>query len=123
MEQIMEDISNNVKKKDNEIKKKWYKAGKYILQGNKVKKHNEWKLSAKRTYKYYKIKKGEWEGPSPRELGKMRKQKFERLLKRREENNEGNLLETPNETMQNHVITTPQIQEWLDTWELDGEPI
>src|SRR5262245_49519644 len=112
MEKIMKEISENIKKRDNNIKKKWYKVGKYILRGNKVKKHNEWKLAAKRTYIYYSKGKGDWEGPSPRELEKMREYKFKELLKGRKEKNAGNLLTAENNNP-NHVtqeITTPQVQ-------------
>ena len=40
-------------------KKKWYKVGKYIMQGNKLKMYNETKVSARRTYQYYSKIKGD----------------------------------------------------------------
>ena len=60
-------------------KKDWYKIGKRILQNFPMKFHKESRVSARRTYMFYNIAKGDWEGPSPRELGKMKKEKWEQL--------------------------------------------
>src|ERR1044072_3857371 len=59
-----------------ERKKQWYAIGKVICEGHKVKLHNESKLSAKRTYIYYQRKQG-WDGPSPRQFGKMNETQFQ----------------------------------------------
>ncbi len=47
--------------------------------------HKEIQIVARRTYQYYSKIKGDWNGPSPRQLSKMKKSKFLDLLKRREE--------------------------------------
>src|ERR1044072_2608170 len=62
-----------------ERKKDWYKIGKRILQKFPMKLHKESRVSARRTYMFYKISKRDWEGPSPREFGKMKKEKWEQL--------------------------------------------
>ena len=49
-----------------ENKKKWYKIGKVVIKSFKIKMCSEGKLAAKRTYLFYNIGKGDWEGPSPR---------------------------------------------------------
>ena len=59
-----------------ERKQQWYAIGKVICEGHKVKLHNESKLSAKRTYIYYQRKNG-WDGPSPRQFGKMNEKQFQ----------------------------------------------
>ena len=64
------------KKTMQERKQQWYAIGKVIYEGHKVKLHNESKLLAKRTYIYYQRKQG-WDGPSPRQFGKMNKQQFQ----------------------------------------------
>src|SRR6266542_2212650 len=84
-------------------KKRWYKVGKYLLQEKKIKLHQETKVSARRTYQYYSKIKGDWDGPSPRKLGKMRKEQFWDLLKRREELEREILLAFSNE-VQDHVM-------------------
>lgn len=96
MDQVLNDINNGKykgtappKKKvsltDKEIKRKenWYKIGEVLLKGHKPKLHKESAVSARRTYRYYSIDYGNWEGPSPRELGKMNEKKFNRLLAER----------------------------------------
>ena len=57
-------------------------------------------MSARRTYRYYRIRRGDWTGPSPREFGKMIQDKFERLLKGREEIEEETLLEAESSVTQ-----------------------
>ncbi|HET9432990.1 MAG TPA: hypothetical protein VFO37_04495 [Chitinophagaceae bacterium] len=70
--------------KTSEVRKKqWSKIGKVILQGHKVKLHYESQLGAKRTYLFYTIDKGNWEGPSARDFSKMRKKKFDELFEAR----------------------------------------
>src|ERR1044072_3421134 len=59
-----------------ERKQQWYAIGKVICEDHKVKLHNESKLSAKRTYIYYQRKNG-WDGPSPRQFGKMNETQFQ----------------------------------------------
>src|SRR6266545_998609 len=66
-------------------KKKWYKIGKYLLNGNKMVMHKKIQIAAQRIYQYYSKIKGDWDGPSPRQLSKMKKLKFLDLLKGREE--------------------------------------
>src|SRR6266540_4193881 len=73
------------------------------MQENKLKMHNETKVSARRTYQYYSKIKEDWDGPSPRKLGKMRKEKFWDLLKEREELEREILLAFSNE-VQSHVM-------------------
>src|ERR1043166_2686919 len=73
MKQILKDIQQGKLKgrnqrKEQEVlknKKDWYKIGKAIKNGYRIKLHNERKLTSKRTYQYYKVDKGNWEGPTP----------------------------------------------------------
>src|ERR1043166_5559029 len=103
MEQILKDIQQGRLKgrnqrKEQEVlknKKNWYKIGKAIKNGHKVKLHNKGKLAAKRTYQYYKIDKGNWEGPTPWRFGKMVCKDFEEVLKGREPRGEILLDSTP----------------------------
>ena len=81
IQNILKEIRWNPMKERLQNKKRWYKVEKYIMQGKKLKMHNETKVSAWRTYQYYSKIKEDWDGPSPRRLGKMRKEKFEDLLK------------------------------------------
>src|SRR6266542_6945110 len=77
------------------------------MQGHKLKMHKETKVSARKTYQYYLKIKGDWDGPSPRKFGKMRKEKFWDLLKGREELEREILLafsnEVPSHVMEGHV--------------------
>src|SRR6266545_3506148 len=73
------------------------------LQKKKIKLHQETKVSARRTYQYYSKIKGDWDGPSPRKLEKMRKEKFWDLLKGREELEREILLAFLDE-VQSHVM-------------------
>src|SRR6266508_611534 len=77
---ILKEIRRDPMKERLQNKKRWYKVGKHLLQGKKLKIHNETKVSARRTYQYYSKIKGDWDGPSPRKLGKMRKEKLEREI-------------------------------------------
>ena len=51
----------------------------YLINGGKLRWHAESKSAARRTYQYYSIGIG-LEGPSPRQFGKMRKEKFEEVF-------------------------------------------
>ena len=57
-------------KTDEKRKQQWYHIGKVVVAGHKVKLHKKSRLAAKRIYTYYKGK-GNWIGPSSRQLGKM----------------------------------------------------
>src|SRR6266542_3868618 len=103
IQNILKEIRQDPMRERLQNKKKWYKVGKYIMQGNKLKMHNETKVSARRTYQYYSKIKGDWDGPSPRKLEKMRKEKFVDLLKGREELEREILLAFSNE-VQGHVM-------------------
>src|SRR6266498_3259722 len=85
IQSILKEIRQNLMRERLQNKKRWYKVGKHLLQGKKLKLHQEMKVSVRRTYQYYSKIKGDWDGPSPRKLGKMRKEKFWDLLKGREE--------------------------------------
>ena len=56
-----------------------------MLKGQKFRIHNEQKMSARRAYKYYNERYGDWEGPTSRKLAKMNKESFERLFEERKE--------------------------------------
>src|SRR6266508_1548492 len=103
IQNILKEIRRDPMKERLQNKKRWYKVGKYLLQGKKIKIHQEMKVSARRTYQYYSKIKGDWDGPSPRKLGKMRKEKFWDLLKGREELEREILLAFSSE-IQNHVM-------------------
>ncbi len=103
IQNILKEIRRNPMLERLQNKKRWYKVGKYLLQGRKIKLHQETKVSARRTYQYYSKIKGDWDGPSPRKLGKMRKEKFVDLLKGREELEREILLAFSSE-VQDHVM-------------------
>src|SRR6266498_3632711 len=103
IQNILKEIRRNPMLEKLKNKKRWYKVGKYLLQGRKIKLHQEIKVSARRTYQYYLKIKGDWDGSLPRKLGKMRKEKFWDLLKGREELERKILLAFLNE-VQNHVM-------------------
>ena len=46
IQNILKEIRRDSMKERLQNKKKWYKVGKYIMQGNKLKMHNETKVSA-----------------------------------------------------------------------------
>src|SRR6266498_1801802 len=83
IQNILKEIRRDPIKERLQNKKRWYKVGKYLLQGRKIKL--------------------DWDGPSPRKLGKMRKEKFMDLLKGREELEREILLAFSNE-VQSHVM-------------------
>src|ERR1044072_5206304 len=85
-EQLLKKISGNTKKHSERNKRNYYRLGRRIEKlKERVNIHPEQKVSARRTYRYYWINKEIWDGPSPREFGKMNKETFNRLLKGREE--------------------------------------
>src|SRR6266498_1608626 len=103
IQSILKEIRRNLILEKLKNKKRWYKVRKYLLQGKKIKLHQETKVSARRIYQYYLKIKGDWDGPSPRKLGKMKKEKFWDLLKGREELEREILLAFSNE-VQSHVM-------------------
>src|SRR6266511_1448366 len=103
IQNILKEIRPDPMKEKLQNKKRWYKVGKYLMQGNKLKMHQETKVSARRTYQYYSKIKGDGDGPSPRKLGKMGKEKCVDLLKGREELEREILLAFSNE-VQSHVM-------------------
>ena len=61
-EQLLERISNNMKKKSESAKRNYYRLERKIVKDKKkVKLHPEQKMSARRTYEYYRIGRGNWE--------------------------------------------------------------
>src|SRR6266498_4063007 len=103
IQNILKEIRRDPMKKRLQNKKRWYKVGKYLLQGKKIKLHQETKVSARRTYQYYSKIKGNWNEPSPRKLRKLRKEKFWDFLKGQEELEREILLAFSNE-VQSHVM-------------------
>src|ERR1043165_8499903 len=80
---IKKRISANTAKVSISNKKNWYEIGRYLAKGIQIDYHNEMKLSAHRTYQFYSIRHGDWNGPSPRMLGKMCQYQYEPLLNER----------------------------------------
>ena len=106
-EQILQRISRNTKKCNERNKRNYYRLERRIEKLNeRVNIHLEQKVSARRIYRYYKVKKEIWDGPSPREFGKINKETFNRLFKRREEIEEEVLLETAPLTTQRRYRNT-----------------
>src|SRR6266498_3679369 len=85
IKQLLKEIKDEPMKYRDQNKKKWYKIGKYLLNGNKLVMHKKTQIAAQRTYQYYSKIKGDWDGLSPRQLLKMKKSKFLNLLKGQEE--------------------------------------
>src|SRR6266498_2663159 len=85
IKQLLKEIKDEPMRQRSQNKRKWYKVGKYLLNGNKMVMHKETQIAARRTYQYYSKIKGDWDGPSPRQFSKMKKSKFLDLLKGREE--------------------------------------
>jgi len=146
MEKILEQIKNEEFVRDPEPKKKavflskafnqtkprqdWYKVGKVITREHKVKMHGESKHATRRTYKYYEILKGNWEGPSLRQLGKMIKSEYleylnarKRLAEELEEvegptsSRGGNMLE---DVLQEVSHDLNMSSDWLTEWDITG---
>ena len=85
VKQLLKEIKDEPMRQRDQNKRKWYKIGKYLLNGNKIVMHKETQIAARKTYQYYSKIKGDWDGPSSRQLSKMKKSKFLDLLKKREE--------------------------------------
>jgi hypothetical protein len=132
IEKYLTRISKNTKKNNKRNKKDWYQVGRYLTKGGRIKKlHNMNKVGARRTYQYYRIGKGDWEGPTQRKFSKMNAEKFSEVLRRREQLKGGTLLEfsssstntaddiqeevscdnRSNDTHEEHVISAPQDRE------------
>ena len=62
IQNILKEIRRNPMIERLQNKKRWYKVGKHLLQGKKLRLHNETKVSARRTYQYYSKIKGDWDG-------------------------------------------------------------
>src|SRR6266540_5056778 len=103
IQNILKEIRRDLMREKLQNKKRWYKIEKYLMQGHKLKMHKETKVSVRRTYQYYSKIKGDCDEPSPRKFEKMRKEKFEDLLKGREELEKEILLTFSNE-VQNYVM-------------------
>src|SRR6266540_6601177 len=85
IKQLLKEIKDEPMRQRSQNKRKWYKVGKYLLNGNKMIMHKETQIAARRTYQYYSKIKGDWDGPSPQQFSKMKKSKFLDLLKGRKE--------------------------------------
>jgi len=81
IKQLLKEIKDEPMKYRDQNKKKWYKIGKYLLNGNKLVMHKKTQIAAQKMYQYYSKIKGDWDRPSPRQLSKMKKSKFLDLLK------------------------------------------
>src|ERR1044071_7122160 len=75
----LERINKNQRKIDNQNKLDYMLVEGYLINGGKLRWHAESKSAARRTYQYYSIGIG-LEGPSPRQFGKMRKEKFDEVF-------------------------------------------
>ena len=75
----------NLKKWNSQVtnKKEWYKIGKVVNKGFKIKLCKESRTAAKRTYRFYNIEKGNWEGPMPWRFGKMNQEEFDQWMAKR----------------------------------------
>src|ERR1043166_5989429 len=101
MEEILKRISKKSKKKNSlSNKKDHYKVEKYLIKKEKVKWTREQLKGARRTYQYYNEDKGNWEGPSPRQFGKMIKEEFDEAFKGRKQRKGEALLETTPDQIQ-----------------------
>src|SRR6266545_8205138 len=85
IKQLRKEIKDEPMRYRDQNKKKWYKIGKYLLNRNRLVIHKKTQIAARRTYQYYSKIKEDWDGPSPRQLSKMKKSKFLDLLKGRKE--------------------------------------
>src|SRR6266540_2527875 len=103
IKQLLKEIKDEPMRYRDQNKRKWYKIGKYLLNGNKMSMHKETQIAARRIYQYYFKIKGDWNGSSPQQLSKMKKSKFLDLLKGQEEI-EKEILLTILTLNQDHVI-------------------
>ena len=85
IKQLLKEIKNEPMRNRDQNKKKWYKIGKYLLNGNRLVIYKKTQIAARRTYQYYSKIKGNWNRPSSRQFSKMKKSKFLDLLKGQEE--------------------------------------
>src|SRR5688572_11530959 len=99
-------INRNIKPNSEQSKKDYFFMRYYMKHQRKLpqKWHKESQVAARRAYQYYSIDHGDWKGSSLRKMIKMGREKFEELLRRREELKRGILLE-------NMDITAPQPRE------------
>src|SRR5262245_23154178 len=81
-------INKEKKRKEIENKKKYYKVGKALTNGYKLKLHKEQKMAARRAYQYYREDKGNWEGPMPWTFGKILQPEFDEVFKGRKHRGE-----------------------------------
>src|ERR1044071_6544645 len=79
IDSALERINKNRRKIDNQNKLDYILVGGYLINRGKLRWHTENKSAARRTYQYYSIGIG-LEGPSSRQFGKMRKEKFEEVF-------------------------------------------
>ncbi len=110
IKQLLKEIKDEPMRYRDQNKKKWYKIGKYLLNGNKLIMHKKIQIAARRMYQYYLKIKGDWDGPSSWQLSKMKKSKFLDLLKGQEEI-EREILLTFSTLNQDHV-TEDHADEW-----------
>ena len=80
LEKHLRRIHLNIKKNSVKNKKNWYKVRKALLTDTKVRLYNESKVRARRTYHLYSVMKGNLDGPSPRQLSKMNRSQFDKIL-------------------------------------------
>ncbi len=59
IQNILKEIRRDPMREKLQNKRRWYKVGKYLMQGNKLRMHKETKISARRTYQYYSKIKGD----------------------------------------------------------------
>src|ERR1044071_6044625 len=85
LEERLHHIYLNTKKNSVKNKKNWYKVGKALLTGTKVRLHNKSKVRTRRIYRLYSVMKGNWNSPLPRQLSKMNKSKFDEILEVRQQ--------------------------------------
>src|SRR5688572_23065714 len=80
-------INRNTKINSDQSKRDYHFMGCYMKHHGKlpIKWHKESQVAARRAYQYYSIDHGDWEGPFPKKMAKMDWEKFEELLRRREE--------------------------------------
>src|SRR5688572_7265240 len=99
-------INRNTRPNTEQSKRDYHFIGCYMKHQGKLsqKWHKESQVAARRAYQYYSIDHGDWTGLSPRKMAKMDRERFEELLRRREELKKGILLENDN-------ITAPQSRE------------
>src|SRR5687768_14414548 len=97
---ILKRINRNTKPNSEQSKRDHHFMGCYLKHYGKLlqKWHKESQVAVRRAYQYYNIDHEDWEGSSPRKMAKMEREKFEELLRRREELKRGILLENDNIT-------------------------